>query len=406
MKNKTNKFNYSLSKTKGWLDTFDNSGIITTNDTIYDENTLKKYSKNGILPKYVVKTTNKVPYNVKKTTLAKPIEEEGMLSKGLNVLDDVMSAPQRAAVYALTGKYQNPSEALGIKNKWGAMATDMLLDPMNLLGVSAISKGLSRVGGKVLNKVAGTTAEHLDEFAKLADKAPLDLHNPKIKTKSVYQPDVAEALKDMLREATDTYKDSYKSIYGNSRLNYPKEFWNKYDNVLKNVYKDIPIEQARNKFLELSKTGVGTALINDLINQSKDKNGNIVNNETKYATSESFKPVFDTPKPKVKFNKVLTTIPVKQEVTKQVEQPKIETSQEYTKTPTKQSIDYTFNGEYIPSDTPNVPNVKTLKDRKTNKPMFFINQAGDKIPYDRELKGITKEFQYKKKLGGWLDKLN
>jgi len=53
--------------------------------------------------------------------------------KQVDLFDELISAPQKSAVY-LTGQgYRKPSEALGIKNPYGALATDMILDPTNLL---------------------------------------------------------------------------------------------------------------------------------------------------------------------------------------------------------------------------------------------------------------------------------
>ncbi len=72
-------------------------------------------------------------------TMVTPLD----FSKPLGTLQgasDVMSAPARTATYLLTGKYQDPSQALGINNPWGAFAADMLLDPMNLVGAGLVSK--------------------------------------------------------------------------------------------------------------------------------------------------------------------------------------------------------------------------------------------------------------------------
>jgi len=80
-------------------------------------------------------------------TMATPLD----FSKPIGTLEgvsNVMSAPARTATYLLTGKYQDPSQALGIKNPVGAFAADMVLDPINLLGVgvaSKIAKGVKAV---------------------------------------------------------------------------------------------------------------------------------------------------------------------------------------------------------------------------------------------------------------------
>lgn len=209
-----------------------NEWSILPNDTIRTQSILDRYKlKNGLTPDYIVH---------KKQVVDKP-QEEGWLDK----VDNVLSAPQRAATYALTGKYQNPSEALGIKNEWGKMAVDMVLDPMNLLGVGTVTKGL----GKVAAKVLGTTAEHLDEVAKLADKAPLDMHD--------------------YGKVVDYKK--YKDII----LETPIHDFNKYKN-----YKDLDVAKyilndqvltSSDKILKLNKTGAGAAIINDLIKQDGTK---------------------------------------------------------------------------------------------------------------------------------------
>ena len=56
----------------------------------------------------------------------------------LSAVGDVTSAPARGLTYLATGKYQDPSEAMGITNPYGAFATDMVLDPMNLVGAGLL----------------------------------------------------------------------------------------------------------------------------------------------------------------------------------------------------------------------------------------------------------------------------
>ncbi len=54
---------------------------------------------------------------------------------------ELLSVPQKAITSLFSGKYQAPSEALDIKNKAAAIATDIALDPLNLiLGGGAASK--------------------------------------------------------------------------------------------------------------------------------------------------------------------------------------------------------------------------------------------------------------------------
>jgi len=61
-------------------------------------------------------------------------------SNMMDRLSDALAFPQRAITKLFTGEYQTPSEAIGIKNKAGAIATDILLDPVNLLGAGLAGK--------------------------------------------------------------------------------------------------------------------------------------------------------------------------------------------------------------------------------------------------------------------------
>jgi hypothetical protein len=52
----------------------------------------------------------------------------------------LFSVPQKLVTKAVTGKYQTPSEAMDIKNPYGAFATDAVLDPVNLVGAGLLGK--------------------------------------------------------------------------------------------------------------------------------------------------------------------------------------------------------------------------------------------------------------------------
>jgi hypothetical protein len=77
------------------------------------------------------------------------------------MIEMTLGAPQRLGVQAITGKEQYPSEAMGIKNPWGALAVDAVLDPLNFVGVG---------GAKALAK--STTAANKIKAAKSISKAP------------------------------------------------------------------------------------------------------------------------------------------------------------------------------------------------------------------------------------------
>ena len=108
-------------------------------------------------------------------------KEEGFLDK----VDNVLSAPSRAATWAVTkaitgkGKYVDPSEALGIDEKehpYLKMATDIVLDPTNLIGIGAISKlGKLAKGVKTIQK----TQTFLNPAKKAAFEAIKTAHYSK-----------------------------------------------------------------------------------------------------------------------------------------------------------------------------------------------------------------------------------
>jgi hypothetical protein len=52
----------------------------------------------------------------------------------------LFSVPQKAITKSVTGKYQTPSEAMDIKNPYGAFAVDAALDPVNLVGAGLLGK--------------------------------------------------------------------------------------------------------------------------------------------------------------------------------------------------------------------------------------------------------------------------
>ena len=184
-----------------------------------------------------------------------PNAQNGWLEK----IDNVLSAPARAATYAVEAgahaigarkappKYEDPSDGLGIDEKehpYLKLATDIVLDPTNLLGVGAISKiGKLAKGVKTMQK-----------------------------TKNVLQPTVKAAFD----AATKAGKASGAITWGRNLGKQHKAFFKEYDVLLKNMYKPEVVEQA----LKLgAKDAIGaTAIINDLIKQHPEKKEEILKN--------------------------------------------------------------------------------------------------------------------------------
>jgi len=60
----------------------------------------------------------------------------------LSTITSAAQLPQLMATKLFSGKVQTPSEALNIKNKVGGFAANMILDPLNLVGVGLASKAM------------------------------------------------------------------------------------------------------------------------------------------------------------------------------------------------------------------------------------------------------------------------
>jgi hypothetical protein len=73
-------------------------------------------------------------------------KDAGLLGALSSVVTYPLGLPQQAMMYGLTGKVQRPSEALNIKNPIGALATDVIADPTNLLGIGLADDALKLSG--------------------------------------------------------------------------------------------------------------------------------------------------------------------------------------------------------------------------------------------------------------------
>ena len=94
----------------------------------------------------------------------------------LGMFGEALSAPQKAATYAVTGKYQTPSEAMNIQNPWGQFAVDATLDPVNFVGAG--------IAGKLLKNIQkGKQLKNIPKFISEVDWGNWNkeiLENPKL----------------------------------------------------------------------------------------------------------------------------------------------------------------------------------------------------------------------------------
>jgi hypothetical protein len=86
-------------------------------------------------------------------------------SNMMDRLSDALGFPQKAVTKLVTGKYQTPSEAMNIQSPAGAIAADVLLDPLTFIGGGAgASKAAKavRTAGKTTSKAAKKVATKMD----------------------------------------------------------------------------------------------------------------------------------------------------------------------------------------------------------------------------------------------------
>jgi len=68
------------------------------------------------------------------------LKQYGSDPKVIDPMDELLSVPQKGTTWAVTGKYQAPSDAIGIQNPYGKAAVDFVLDPTNLFLFSKVNK--------------------------------------------------------------------------------------------------------------------------------------------------------------------------------------------------------------------------------------------------------------------------
>ena len=131
----------TISKNGGWLDKFQEGG----------EKTYGTYR----LPEVVVRPEpeEKGFWQQSIDSYLNENRDAGLLGALGSIVTYPLGLPQQAMMYGLTGKVQRPSEALGINNRYGALATDFAADPL------VFANALEKAPG-LLNK--------LSKFGKLS----------------------------------------------------------------------------------------------------------------------------------------------------------------------------------------------------------------------------------------------
>lgn len=193
--------------------------------------------------------------------------------------------PQDLVTKAITGKWQKPSEALNIKNPIGATATDMVLDPVNLVGAGIGTKfmrgkipfnklnfiknkiyDLPKVNGvdelfnsnKLLSNV-GTKQQYIDYLKlKYPNKESIDINYHGGNT----------PLENFVNRRVDNEVGVMNGMYFTPDIKYAKTYSPEIKRVILDMKNPLQTE------------GNWTGIINDDVKNSILKNGNdgIINN--------------------------------------------------------------------------------------------------------------------------------
>jgi hypothetical protein len=96
----------------------------------------------------------------------------------MNLALEAVNAPQYAATYAVTGKVQNPSEAMNIQNPYGAFAVDAVLDPTNLVGAGLLKQPAKNLGKDIVGSLKNSK-KPINNFTSEIDWAKWNPDTPK-----------------------------------------------------------------------------------------------------------------------------------------------------------------------------------------------------------------------------------
>jgi hypothetical protein len=152
---------------------------IQINKLMADNTRVKKTEKDFTpAPKYDRLIVNAKKPNFKNsasTNVVTPQKKAIAYAKGKKIRDpfeQILDAPQKSAMYLMGKGYKKPSEAMGIKNKNLATATDVVLDPTNALFFlkgAKLGKAAKEAAKPKITK--GINLTHPKDASRIASKA-------------------------------------------------------------------------------------------------------------------------------------------------------------------------------------------------------------------------------------------
>lgn len=174
-------------------------------------------------------------------------KDAGLMNAMIGVpINAALSLPQMAVTKLFSGEAQRPSEAFGVENKYGKLATDIVLDPLNLLGIGLINKGKKLTNfAKYLTQGEAVTArgERMIEQQMIGKKPWVGQNNEEVLER------FKNAGKTHEQDLTaGEYNEKYMDIKNPENLGI-----NKYDKTF--VYKDAPLTKANKARIAAHETG-------------------------------------------------------------------------------------------------------------------------------------------------------
>jgi hypothetical protein len=206
-----------------------------------------------------------------------------------NNMMEMLSVPQKALTALFSGKYQDPSEAMGIQNPYGAFAIDAILDPTNLVGAGLAKKMLT--GTKAAQKVS--RMDHLKELVKMKQEG-VDL------SKFFEDLNWTQKGKDLWKEASkynvNILTGGRELAPGQDAISTGKRLWSKKNLNLEGD--NIIVEKQKAKY-----ANPNVILVDDLkdnVNKFRDAGGHaILHTDTKKTIKELNKHMAKNPNHKV-----------------------------------------------------------------------------------------------------------
>ena len=164
---------------------------------------------------------------------------------------ELLSAPQKAVIYAATGKYETPSKSFGINNPYLGLGVDMVLDPLNAaFGLGAARKIVSSLGstGKKVPKFVQNVFNQSDKITEFVSKTNTNLTLKSLEEQSPLRQTISKSGEINTENALKfILKNEGQAKYDLIRSGFPEKLptsmkWNDFESLATNKLIPLKIE--------------------------------------------------------------------------------------------------------------------------------------------------------------------